>query len=279
MLDRATAKLYYEDRYLASCLATVVNVTEGCIELDRTVAFPEGGGQESDQGIIRRLGDGSQLRFVGAKKMYGTPLRAEGIPDVSIGGVIWHLIHPEDQTRLLDFKAGDEIAVEIDAVRRERLSLSHTASHLVYLGVQRWRPDAFGATLGCHIRTDGARFDFAVKERLTPGEVQQITQTANEYVAANARVETYPHVDYPDARFWRCEGAEIPCGGTHLDATGAVGTILVKRRGMGTGKERLSCEFPSAVIDVSRYHVEAGKAAADPKSRVDPSEQPFNRQH
>jgi Ser-tRNA(Ala) deacylase AlaX len=257
MLDRATTKLYYTDRYLAACRATIVNVAEGCVELDRTVAFPEGGGQESDRGTICRIGDGAQLRFTGARKMYGTALRAEGIPDVIVGGVIWHLIDPEDQTGLLGLKVGDEVTVEIDAVRREQLSRSHTASHLVYLGVQRWRPDAYGATLGCHVRTDGARLDFAVKEKFTPEDVQRIAQTANQYVAANARVETYPHPVHPDARFWRCEGAEIACGGTHLDATGAIGTIVVKRRGMGAGKERLSCEFPTAMIDVIRYHAAA----------------------
>ncbi len=255
MFERETEKLYYRDRYLAACRATVVEVVEGCVEFDCTVAFPEGGGQEADQGTLQRA-DGLRLRFTGAKKMYGTPLRVPGVPDVSAGGVIWHVIDPDDLPRLAEFKPGDQVMINIDTLRRERLSLSHSASHLVYLGVQQCRADAVAATLGCHIKVDGARFDFAVKEKLTPLEVEQITRIANDYVAANAAIQTFAHEVHPDLRVWRCEGADIPCGGTHLDATGVIGEILVKRRGMGAGKERLSCEFPSAKIDLSRYHAE-----------------------
>ena len=239
MFERQTEKLYYRDRYLAACRATVVKVVEACVELDRTVAFPEGGGQEADQGTLRRA-DGLSLRFIGAKKMYGTPLRVDGAPDVAAGGVIWHQIDPDDLPRLAEIKPGDAVTIDIDTLRRERLSLAHSASHLVYLGVQQCRPDAVAATLGCHIKVDGARFDFGVKEKLTPQEVEQIARIANDYVAANAAIETFAHEAHPDLRFWRCDGAEMPCGGTHLDATGVIGEIRVKRRGMGAGKERLS---------------------------------------
>lgn len=258
MFERNTEKLYYQDRYLASCTATIVKIGADHIELDRTVAFPEGGGQEADTGVIGRYRNGVKVRFVGARKVYATPIQLEGMPEVSIGGVVWHAIHPDDQALLAQFEVGDAVVLQIDALRRERLSVSHTASHLLYLGVQRYRPEAVDNTLGCHISEHGARFDFGVGSRFESDEIEQIACYANGLVAEEAAVEVFHHQAYLDARFWRCGEAVIPCGGTHLDSTGIVGELRLKRRSMGTGKERLACEFPNAKIDLSRYHLESG---------------------
>ena len=41
-------------------------------------------------------------------------------------------------------------------------------------------------------------------------------------------------------RSWEVEGfARVPCGGTHLKRTGEVGTIALKRKNVGGGKERV----------------------------------------
>ena len=45
-----TDKLYYIDGYLRETEATVVSVTEKGIILNRTVFYPEGGGQPGDRG-------------------------------------------------------------------------------------------------------------------------------------------------------------------------------------------------------------------------------------
>ncbi|WP_241151571.1 alanine--tRNA ligase-related protein, partial [Pseudomonas viridiflava] len=73
---RSTQKLYYNDQYLMSSFASVVRIHSGAVVLDATVAYPEGGGQEADSGAIE-FPEGT-MRFVGAKKLYGTPIHLEG---------------------------------------------------------------------------------------------------------------------------------------------------------------------------------------------------------
>jgi len=249
---RQTRKRYYEDGFLGSCQASVIKIEADMIELDATVAFPEGGGQEADHGTIT-LDNGSGLRFIDARKMYGHSPGIDGFPDVQVGGVIWHKVHPDDVSLLNQIRIHDSVTVHIDVDRRAWLTLSHTASHILYVAVAAVRPDAVQATLGCHIRSDGARFDFGVNERFTPDQVSQIEAHANDLVLCDAAITMSAHPQEPDLRSWHCEQHRIACGGTHLDRTGPVGRLVVKRKSLGAGKERLSCSFPDAVVDTARF--------------------------
>lgn len=250
---RCTEKLYYSDFYLSRTRAAVVKVGPDFVELDATVAYPEGGGQEADQGQLT-LADGTVLKFIWVKRIYAHSSGLAEFPDVQLGGVIWHMIDPADQAKLADLAPGQVVTVDIDITRRAQLSLSHTASHLVYLGVGKVRPDAVNNTIGCHIKVDGARFDFAVNDRITAEELQQIAEIANGFVHRDSAIIVSAHPDAPDARLWHTEGMTIPCGGTHLDHTAPVGELRIKRKAIGAGKERISCVFPQARPEFSRYH-------------------------
>jgi Ser-tRNA(Ala) deacylase AlaX len=250
---RATRKLYYLDPYLYQAAAVVIKVGSDFVELDATVAYPEGGGQESDLGTLT-LADATVIRFVHARKMYGHRVNVPDCPDVLAGGIVEHVVHPEDVPQLARLRMGEVLTVSIDTLRRARLSLSHTASHLLYLGVGATRADALAWTLGCHIRPDAARFDFGVSERFTAEDVQAIERIANAYVTRDAQVSTSSHPEHADVRYWKCEGQTIPCGGTHLSHTAPIGPLAVRRKSMGAGKERLSCQFERAAFDVTRFH-------------------------
>lgn len=52
-----TIKLYNDNVYLSECTATVTDVTEKGVILDRTIFFPEGGGQNSDIGTLINSSD------------------------------------------------------------------------------------------------------------------------------------------------------------------------------------------------------------------------------
>lgn len=52
-----TIKLYNDNVYLSECTATVTDITEKGVILDRTIFFPEGGGQSSDIGTLINSSD------------------------------------------------------------------------------------------------------------------------------------------------------------------------------------------------------------------------------
>lgn len=249
---RNTDKLYYKDQYLMSTSTTVVRVHPEAIELNSTVAYPEGGGQEADFGTIE-LPIGT-VRFVWVKKLYGTPIRLEGFKGGKLGGIILHAIHPDDLYLLEQITEGMVAHVKIDILRRERLTLSHSASHFLYAAAISLRDELKQWTIGCHIKEDSARFDFLVEEPFCADDVTEIERRANELMACNDMIVHHAVQGLEDARLWTYRGIEIPCGGTHLDCPRLIGVLSVHRKRLGKGKERLICKFPSAVIDLSSYH-------------------------
>ncbi len=250
---RATRKLYYEDGLKVTTAARVARVGGGRVELDQTVAFPEGGGQEGDRGVIRTA-SGQNLRFVDTQKRLGRPLMLKDFPVINVDCIVEHVVDEQDRDLLSELDVGDEVMVSIDVERRAWLTLSHTASHLVYMAAGGVRPDAVKYTKGCHIKPDSARFDFATSDRFTPDQVVAIAQRASDLAAADLPIRQYAHDEEPEAIYWECGSEVIPCGGTHLDRTGPVGRVLIKRKGLGRGLERLTLTFPDAVVDVGSYH-------------------------
>jgi Ser-tRNA(Ala) deacylase AlaX len=248
VLNRTTQKLYYDDPSLTECTARVVKVDLHHVELDATVAYPEGGGQDADQGVII-IPDGREIRFVHVRKMYGNRALLADFPDIQVDGIIEHVVHDDDLPLLACLAAGMPVVVRINRLRRAQLSLSHTAAHLLYLGVAAVRPGAIAAIFGCHIRTDAARLDFSVTDRFTIDDVGQIERVANELVTRDSVVRVYPHEKFRDARYWECEGNVMPCGGTHISSTGRIGVVRISRKSLGKGKERLSVTFDNATFD------------------------------
>jgi alanyl-tRNA synthetase len=96
--------VFYEEPYLKSLEATVVAITDEGVVLDRTVCYPEGGGQSGDRG---RVGGCTLLDTVKGKD-----------------GVILHKV--EKPT----FSVGDTVLVEIDWDHRYHYMQMHTAQHV-----------------------------------------------------------------------------------------------------------------------------------------------------
>lgn len=249
---RETEKLYYQDQYLTVCDARITKLHSEAIELDRTIAFPEGGGQEADRGIIATpIGP---VRFEQVKRIYGTPQFIEGFKGVTSGGVILHLVHTEDLPLLAKLEAGMPVRVRIDALRRAKLTLSHSASHFLYAAVLDYDASFEEKTIGCHIKEDSARFDFLTEERFNVDSIDRIRATANALIAQDLPIELGSLAECPDARYWKYGDLYIPCGGTHLERPRTIGVLGVRRKNVGKGKERLICDFPESCIDVLEYH-------------------------
>lgn len=179
------------------------------IVLDRTMFFPEGGGQPSDTGKI----EDNQISYVFEKN-----------------GIIHHICdHP--------VIPGNEIAGEIDYALRFRRMQNHTGEHIISGIVNKH----FGFNnVGFHMGSDGVTMDYdGVLER---EELLMIEKKANEAVVKNIPVSAcYPSSEELSSLEYRCKLelkdniriVNIPgydtcaCCAPHVKNTGEIGIIKI----------------------------------------------------
>jgi len=143
-----TEELFREDSYLKRIDARVTRVGDNALCFDRSIFYPQGGGQPGDTGyLIRR--DGTRLRVVDTRKEQDT-------------GEILHLL--EEDTRLPG--VGETLTQEIDWERRYRLMRMHSCMHLLCAVVPA------GVT-GGSVRDGSARLDFDLPEPPNKAALQQ----------------------------------------------------------------------------------------------------------
>jgi len=218
-----TDLLFRDDAYLPACDARVVAVDERGIRLDRTVFYPQGGGQAGDTGELR-LADGRRIAIIDTRKGDG--------PD--------EVLHIPAPGAVLP-APGDAVTAAIDWERRHRLMRMHTCLHLLCAAVP-------GAVTGGQISDGKGRLDFDV-----PGDAldkEAITRRLNELIAADhavmprwisdeelmARPELVrtmsvkPPMGQGRVRLLDIAGVDLqPCGGTHLRRTGEIGRVEVTK--------------------------------------------------
>lgn len=208
-----TEKLYY-DCACKECEATVLacREAEGCFEvlLDRTVMYPEGGGQLSDTGTI----DGARVSYV-----------------FEDGHDVWHRCNRE-------LAAGAKVRVRFDEWTRRDHSQQHTGEHILSGVAAR----LFGCrNVGFHMTEDYVSVDF--DRPLTQDEVLALERAANEAVQQDEPT-TYRIVDAADLDKMelrkRAEGLSgdvrivyaggvdsCTCCGTHCARAGEVGLVKI----------------------------------------------------
>ncbi len=202
------------------------------IVLDRTLFYPDGGGQLGDQGT---LANGSTVNVLDT--------RVEG-------EVILHLTDGE--------LPSGEVSGQVDWDRRKQLMDHHTAVHIIG-GSAR-------AILGPHIWQAGsskgeryARLDVTHYQRLTRDDLDAIEDHANSIVEANIGIEKTV-LDRAEAderygfelyqggppkhtriRIIRIGEHDVQaCAGTHHDSTGEVGEVrIIRSSAVQDGVERL----------------------------------------
>ncbi|HKW55103.1 MAG TPA: alanyl-tRNA editing protein [Stellaceae bacterium] len=218
-----TDLLFRDDGYLPACDARIVAVDERGIRLDRTVFYPQGGGQAGDSGELR-LADGRCIAVIDTRKGDG--------PDE-----VLHVPAPGAASPA----PGDVVRAAIDWERRHRLMRMHTCLHLLCAAVP-------GAVTGGQISDGKGRLDFDV-----PGaalDKETITRRLNELIAADhavtprwisddellARPELVrtmsvkPPMGQGRVRLLDIAGVDLqPCGGTHVRRTAEIGPVEVTK--------------------------------------------------
>jgi misacylated tRNA(Ala) deacylase len=215
-----TEILFRDDSYRREATAIVVSAEPGGIALDRTVFYPQGGGQPGDQG----------------------ELVVEGGPSIPIVNTIY----AADRKTILHVPAegagppapGARVVARIDWDRRYKRMRAHTALHL--LSVALPYPVTGGSVGDAEGRLDfdcEATLDKAEVERMLNGLVARdapVTQTwiTDAELDANPGLVKTMSVKPPrgagQVRLVAVEGLDLqPCGGTHVARTGEIGRATV----------------------------------------------------
>lgn len=247
-----TNKIYYLDQYIKSHDSNITDINENFIILNKTILYPEGGGQESDKGWIETPVGVIQVDYV--KLLNGNPIHLKGFKGGFYGGVIAHYFSSSNKNIIDHLRPGMSVRIHLDVERRQRLTLSHSASHFLYAAIITLRPELEDQTIGCHIKEDSARFDFYTESSFDSTSISVIESYANEMISQNNNISIIEHPEVPEARIWTYEDIRIPCGGTHLRNPKDIGYITVKRKNIGKNKERIICSFSEAIFNTEKYH-------------------------
>jgi misacylated tRNA(Ala) deacylase len=232
-----TEELFREDSYLKSCEATVVAVGPDGVVLDRTVFYPEGGGQPGDHGVLRSA-SGAEIKIIDTRKGEAGILH---VPDSAETGL----------------SVGEKVTAILDWDRRYLHMRAHTALHILCSQVD-------GAVTGGSIGAGKGRLDFDI-----PGErpdKEALTAKLQAVVDANHKLDvswiTDAELDSnPDlvrtmsvspprgsgrVRMIRIGDAVDyqACGGTHLASTGEIGRVQVgKIENKGKQNRRINIQI------------------------------------
>ena len=221
-----TDELFRDDAALAECSAIVTAMDERGLRLDRTVFYPQGGGQAGDRGEFE-FSDGAVLAIADTRKGEAP-------------GEIVHLPAAGQEAMLARLAAGQRVRARIDVARRQRHRRFHSATHLLCALVPH-------PVDGCSITADYARLDFhmsepLVRDLLNDGLMRLVREAhpVRQRWISEADLDASPSlvrsmsVQPPRGlgrvRLIEIEGVDLqPCGGTHVANTAEIGPVIVTK--------------------------------------------------
>lgn len=208
---------------------------EAVVVLDQTPFYAESGGQVGDKGELK----GANFSFaVEDTQKYGQAIGHIG--KLAAGSL----------------KVGDAVQADVDEVRRARIRLNHSATHLMHAALRQ--------VLGTHVSQKGSlvndkvlRFDFSHNEAMKPEEIRAVEDLVNAQIRRNLPIET----NIMDLEAAKAKGAmalfgekydervrvlsmgdfstEL-CGGTHASRTGDIGLFrIISESGTAAGVRRI----------------------------------------
>lgn len=192
------------------------------IVLDKTIFYAESGGQVADTGTLT------------SKKGQFTVTDVQKAPQKQF-------LHAVDGT----FAVGDDVWMEIDTARRQRIARHHSAAHLLN--------QALHDVLGQHVNQAGSyvddqrmRFDFTHYEKISSETLKQIERIVNQKIdeALPTTIKEMPIAEAKAlgarALFTEKYGAVVRvvsiggsysvelCGGTHVDNSQSIGSFVIE---------------------------------------------------
>lgn len=229
-----TSLLYYEDPYRQETECRVVSLEERPnrqvrIELDRTIFFPEGGGQPCDQGEV---------------------YTATG--SVKVQQVRWENGRVIHQGALVgSVEEGQQARATLKWGHRHRNMRVHSAGHLLHDVLMTMQPD-LRPTKGNH--GDKAYLEYSGE--LDPGMKDELERRVNEAVRADLPIRTWESsydeiaamckavpFNLPKNKRLRVlrigDNDPMPDGGVHVMSTKEIGKVVVHHIASAEGKSTI----------------------------------------
>jgi len=228
------------------------------VVLAETPFYPEGGGQIGDRG--RLIGMGGWLEVVDTQR--------DGDAIVHLGALDGEL------------GVGERVRAEVDEERRWAAARNHTATHLLHRALR----DVLGEhakQAGSWVGPEGLRFDFPADAPTPRDALTRIEAIVNEQVRRNLEVTPtwmplaqaqasgadmfFGEKYVPESvRLVACgDYSRELCGGTHLAATGQIGSFRITgESSIGAGLRRIEAVTGAAAETLIATRLDALHAAA-----------------
>ena len=221
---------------------------------ERTVFYPEGGGQVADTGTWT-WPDGE------AEVLHVWKPRADTIA------------HRVRVTRGA-LEVGTAVNMRVPEWVRRRTQANHTGTHLVHAALRKVL-GAGARQMGSLVAPDRLGFDYATAAPPTPGEIAEIENLVNQEILRDREV-TKSNLPMEEARrrgadmfFWdkysdKVRVVEVPgfsielCGGCHVPRTGEIGAFkIVSDKSLAAGVRRLEAVTSLGAVELLRADEEA----------------------
>lgn len=253
-----TEKLYWQDPHLTTFEATGARVADfagkTAIVLERTLFYPEGGGQLGDVGTLA-------IGNVVAK-----------VVDTQIddGGVIHHVLEAP-----VTFGEGAAVKGTIDLERRLDHMAQHTAQHALSRALA---DEARAETVSARLGATTCTIDLS-RPSIYDSELHEAEDLVNAFVRSDVVVRT--HFPSPEElaamplrrrpkvsdgiRVVEIDGFDFsPCGGTHVTRSGQIGQVRIVAIEKYKGGVRVTFHAGlRALADARAKHAALSAAAAD----------------
>jgi alanyl-tRNA synthetase len=209
---------------------------EGLIVLDETPFYAESGGQVGDVGTVI-----SYQATVSSEKTDHLAKAVVFDTFAPIAGIVLHKSKVEKGV----IRVGDKVTATVDVAKRDATRRNHTATHLVHAALKE--------VLGTHVKQAGSvvapnylRFDFTHYQPISENELTEIEDLVNREILKNDPVNTdlmsieeamrvgavalFGEKYGSTVRVLSVGGGEFSkelCGGTHVRATGDIGSFKI----------------------------------------------------
>ncbi|MGH9365400.1 MAG: alanine--tRNA ligase [Thermoanaerobaculia bacterium] len=222
---------------------------EGEAVSDRTVFYPEGGGQVGDVGTWTWPG--------GEAEVLDTQKPAPGL--------IAHRV----QVRKGALSLGTSVDMEVPEWTRRKTQANHTGTHLLHAALRKVLGEST-RQMGSLVAPDRLRFDYAAATPTTAAQLTEIERLVNEEILRDREViRNVMSMDeakrkgaiafFGEKYGERVRVVEVPgfstelCGGCHVPRTGEIGAFkIVSDKGLAAGVRRLEAVTSLGAVDLLR---------------------------